>query len=243
MTTPFLGEFLGTLVLILLGNGVVANVVLDDTKGHGSGWIVITTGWAFAVLAGVLVAVALGAPGELNPAVTLANIVLGTRTVGDGVAYVTAQMAGAMVGATLVWVQYLPHWRATRDPGRILACFCTGPAIRATGPNVVSEVIATAALVLVAMAIGSSGVAGATPATNLGPAFVGALVWGIGLSLGGSTGYAINPARDLGPRLAHALLPVAGKGGSDWGYAWIPVVGPLLGGVLGALVWRTASGG
>lgn len=241
MPSTALGEFVGTLVLILLGNGVVAGVLLEKSKAHGAGWIAITAGWAFAVLCGVLVAIALGAPGEINPAVTLANVMTGTRTVPDALAHVAAQMAGAIVGATLVWLHYLPHWRETRDPGAILACFCNAPAIRSTMPNLTSEIIGTMVLVLVASAIGSTGVAGATPATNLGPALVGALVWGIGLSLGGPTGYAINPARDLGPRIAHATLPIAGKGGSDWGYAWIPVVGPLAGGALAALLWSALS--
>lgn len=240
MPTTTLGECLGTAILLLLGNGVVANVVLDETKGHGAGWIVITAGWAFAVLSGVLVALALGAPGELNPAVTVANVLLGTRAVGDAAWHVAAQLIGAMIGATLVWVTYLPHWRVTRDPGAILACFATAPAKREPASNLVTEVIGTAVLVLVATAIGSQAVAGPTPATNLGPALVAALVWGIGLSLGGPTGYAINPARDLGPRLAHALLPIAGKGGSDWGYAWVPVAGPVLGAIAAALLWRGA---
>ena len=238
MPSTLLGECLGTAILILLGNGVVSNVVLTDTKGHGSGWIVITAGWAFAVLSGVLVALALGAPGELNPAVTLANVVLGTRTVADAMWHVAGQFGGAIIGSALVWLSYLPHWEVTRDPGAILACYCNAPAKRVPFSNVITEVIGTAVLVIVATAIGSAAVAGATPATNLGPAFVAALVWGIGLSLGGPTGYAINPARDLGPRIAHALLPISGKGGSDWGYAWIPVVGPLLGGLLAALLWR-----
>jgi glycerol uptake facilitator protein len=199
--------------------------------------IVVTAGWAFAVLCGVLVAVALGAPGELNPAVTVANVVAGTRTVADAVAHVGAQLLGAILGATLVWVHYQSHWRLTRDPDAIRACFCTSPAVREGGANVVSEMIGTMVLVLVASAIASRGVAGDTPATNLGPALVGALVWGIGLSLGGPTGYAINPARDLGPRIAHALLPIAGKGGSDWGYAWVPVAGPVIGGALAAALW------
>lgn len=237
MPSTALGEFIGTLVLILLGNGVVAGVLLEKSKAHGAGWIVITAGWAFAVLCGVLVAVGLGAPGELNPAVTLANVVTGTRTVPDALAHVGAQMAGAIVGATLVWLHYLPHWSVTRDQGAIHACFCTAPAIRSTGANLISEVIGTMVLVLVASAIGTRGVAGVTPATNLGPALVAALVWGIGLSLGGPTGYAINPARDLGPRLAHAILPIGGKGSSDWGYAWIPVVGPLAGGAVAAWLW------
>ena len=229
------------LVLILLGNGVVAGVLLEKSKSNGAGWLVITTGWGFAVLGGVLVAVGLGAPGELNPAVTLANVIAGTRTVPDALGHVAAQMAGAILGATLVWVHYFSHWRETRDQGAILACFCNAPAIRRPVPNVISEIIATMVLVLVASAIGSTGVAGSTPATNLGPALVGALVWGIGLSLGGPTGYAINPARDLGPRIAHAILPIAGKGGNDWGYAWIPVVGPLAGGALAALLWAALS--
>jgi glycerol uptake facilitator protein len=241
MPSTALGEFVGTLVLILLGNGVVACVLLEKTKSNGAGWLVITAGWGFAVLGGVLVAVGLGAPGELNPAVTLANVIAGTRTVPDALGHVAAQMAGAILGATLVWVHYFSHWRETRDQGAILACFCNAPAIRRPVPNVISEIIATMVLVLVASAIGSTGVAGSTPATNLGPALVGALVWGIGLSLGGPTGYAINPARDLGPRIAHAILPIAGKGGNDWGYAWIPVVGPLAGGALAALLWAALS--
>jgi glycerol uptake facilitator protein len=241
MPSTALGEFVGTLVLILLGNGVVAGVLLEKTKSNGAGWLVITAGWGFAVLGGVLVAVGLGAPGELNPAVTLANVIAGTRTVPDALGHVAAQMAGAILGATLVWVHYFSHWRETRDQGAILACFCNAPAIRRPVPNVISEIIATMVLVLVASAIGSTGVAGSTPATNLGPALVGALVWGIGLSLGGPTGYAINPARDLGPRIAHAILPIAAKGGNDWGYAWIPVVGPLAGGALAALLWAALS--
>jgi glycerol uptake facilitator protein len=168
-------------------------------------------------------------------------VIGGTRTVPDALGHVAAQMAGAILGATLVWVHYFSHWRETRDQGAILACFCNAPAIRRPVPNVISEIIATMVLVLVASAIGSTGVAGSTPATNLGPALVGALVWGIGLSLGGPTGYAINPARDLGPRIAHAILPIAGKGGNDWGYAWIPVVGPLAGGALAALLWAALS--
>ncbi len=241
MPATALGEFVGTIVLILLGNGVVAGVLLEKTKSNGAGWLVITAGWGFAVLGGVLVAVGLGAPGELNPAVTLANVIAGTRTVPDALVHVAAQMAGAILGATLVWMHYFSHWRETRDQGAILACFCNAPAIRRSVPNVISEIIATMVLVLVASAIGSTGVAGSTPATNLGPALVGALVWGIGLSLGGPTGYAINPARDLGPRIAHAMLPIAGKGGNDWGYAWIPVVGPLAGGALAALLWSALS--
>ncbi len=241
MPSSALGEFLGTAVLILLGNGVVAGVLLEESKAKGAGWIVITAGWAIAVLCGVLVATSLGAPGELNPAVTVANVLLGSRTIPDAIAHIAAQFAGAIVGATLVWLHYLKHWSVTKDQGAILACFSTGPAIRQSGPNLVSEAIGTGVLILVANAIGSKLVTGATPATNLGPALVGALVWGIGLSLGGPTGYAINPARDLGPRIAHAILPIANKGGSDWSYSWIPVVGPVIGAACAALLWKSVS--
>lgn len=241
MPSTALGEFFGTAVLILLGNGVVAGVLLDESKAKDGGWIVITTGWAIAVLAGVLVATGLGAPGELNPAGTLANVLVGTRTAGDAVFHIAAQFAGAIVGATLVWLHYFAHWGATRDVDVIRACFCNAPAIRRTVPNLISETIATAVLILVASAIGSTGATGSTPATNLGPAMVAALVWGIGLSLGGPTGYAINPARDLGPRIAHAILPIANKGGSDWSYSWIPVVGPILGACAAALLWKAVS--
>lgn len=237
MPPTALGEFLGTTILILLGNGVVAGVLLNESKANGGGWIVIATGWAMAVLLGVLVAIGLGAPGELNPAVTFANVLLGTRTIGDAVVHIAAQFAGAMLGATLVWLHYYRHWAVTRDADAIRGCFCNTAAIRATGPNLMSEVIATMVLVIVGSALGSRGASGDTPASNFGPAFVGALVWGIGLSLGGPTGYAINPARDLGPRIVHAMLPIANKGGSDWSYSWIPVVGPMIGGGLAALVW------
>ena len=241
MPSSALGEFLGTAVLILLGNGVVAGVLLEESKAKGAGWIVITAGWGIAVLCGVLVAVSLGAPGELNPAATIANVLLGSRTAGDAMAHIAAQFAGAIVGATLVWLHYFRHWSVTHDAAAIRSCYCNTPAIRSTVPNLVSEAIATGMLILVANAISSKLVAGATPATNVGPALVGALVWGIGLSLGGPTGYAINPARDLGPRIAHAVLPIANKGSSDWGYSWIPVVGPVIGAACAALLWRAVS--
>ena len=236
MPASAIGEFFGTLILILLGDGVVAGVVLEKTKANNSGWMVIATGWAIAVMLGVFVAASMGAPGELNPAVTIANMVRGSRTASDGLWHIAAQLAGAFAGATLVWLHYLPHWAETRDQAGKLACFSTGPAIRATAPNLISEVIGTFVLVFVASAIFSTAAQGTAAASNLGPVLVGALVWGIGLSLGATTGYAINPARDLGPRMAHALLPIAGKGGSDWGYAWIPVVGPIIGGVLAAVL-------
>jgi glycerol uptake facilitator protein len=241
MPSSALGEFLGTAVLILLGNGVVAGVLLQESKAKDAGWIVITAGWALAVLSGVLVATSLGAPGELNPAGTIANVLLGSRTVADAIAHIVAQFAGAIVGATLVWLHYLNHWTVTKDADAIRACYCTAPAIRKPIPNLLSEAIGTGVLILVANAIGSKGVAGASPASNLGPALVGALVWGIGLSLGGPTGYAINPARDLGPRIAHAILPIANKSHSDWSYSWIPVVGPVLGASAAALLWKAVS--
>ncbi len=241
MPSTVLGEFVGTALLILLGNGVVAGLILERTKGFGDGWLAITTGWALAVFAGVSVALALGAPGELNPAVTLANVIGGTRSGGDALWHVAAQLSGAMLGAALVWLHYFSHWRETPDADTKRACFCTLPAIRSWPANLFSEALGTFVLVLVAMALGSAGFAGNTPATNLGAVLVGALVWGIGLSLGGTTGYAINPARDLGPRVMHALLPIAGKGHSDWSYAAVPVVGPLLGAAVAMLLWRAVS--
>jgi glycerol uptake facilitator protein len=237
MTSPFLGEFLGTLILILLGDGVVASVLLKRSKGEGSGWMVITAGWAFAVMAGVFTAVACGSSdAHLNPAVTL-GFAVRAGTFGKCVPYIVAQILGAMAGATLVWVHYLPHWKETPDAGLKLACFCTAPAIRNAAANLLSEIIATAVLVFVVGAIFSKSIAATGPGA-LGPYLVGSLVWGIGLSLGGTTGYAINPARDLGPRMAHALLPIAGKGGSDWSYAGIPVIGPLLGGAVAGWLLR-----
>jgi glycerol uptake facilitator len=237
MTSPFLGEFLGTMMLILLGDGVVAGVLLKRTKSEGAGWMVITAGWAFAVMAGVFTAIACGSSdAHLNPAVTL-GFAVRAGSFGKCLPYIAAQLLGAIAGATLVWVHYLPHWKETQDPGLKLACFCTAPAIRNALANLVSEVIATFALVFVVGAIFSKAIATGGPGA-LGPYLVGSLVWGIGLSLGGTTGYAINPVRDLGPRLAHALLPVAGKGGSDWSYAPIPVIGPLLGGALAGWLLR-----
>ena len=231
MTSPFLGEFLGTMMLILLGDGVVAGVLLKRSKAEGSGWPVITAGWAFAVMAGVFTSVACGSSdAHLNPAVTL-GFAVRAGTFGKCLPYIAAQLLGAIVGATLVWVHFLPHWKETPDAAAKLACFCTAPAIRKTAANLVSEIIGTAVLVFVVGAIFSKAIATSGPGP-LGPYLVGSLVWGIGLSLGGTTGYAINPARDLGPRLAHAVLPIAGKGGSDWSYAPIPVIGPLIGGAL-----------
>ena len=237
-TTPFLGEFVGTLILILLGDGVVACVLLKRSKGEASGWMVITAGWAFAVMAGVFTAIACGSSdAHLNPAVTMGFAVSSGHFM-KLAPYIVAQVAGAFVGATLVWLHFLPHWKETPDQGLKLACFCTAPAIRRFGANLISEIIGTFVLVFVVGAIFSKAVAVSGPAAGLGPYLVGALVWGIGLSLGGTTGYAINPARDFGPRVAHALLPIADKGTSDWGYAIVPILGPLIGGALAGALMR-----
>src|SRR5215831_17370495 len=207
MHGPLFGEFMGTMVLILLGDGVVANVLLRKSKGEGSGWIVITSGWAFAVMAGVFTAIACGSgDAHLNPAVTMGFAVTSGQF-GKFIPYLVSQMAGAFLGASLVWLHFLPHWKETKDQGLKLACFCTAPAIRSFAANLVSEILGTAVLVVAVGAIFSKAVAVSGPAPGLGPYLVAALVWGIGLSLGGTTGYAINPARDFGPRLAHALLP------------------------------------
>jgi glycerol uptake facilitator protein len=236
MISPWFGEFMGTLILILLGDGVVAGVLLKKSKAENSGWIVITAGWALGVMCGVFTAVACGSPGaHLNPAVTL-GVALQTGDFSHFLPFLTAQVLGAFVGASLVYLHYLPHWEQTPDTGAKLGIFSTGPAIRNLPLNFISEVIGTFVLVFVVAAIFSKRVALGGPAAGLGPYLVACLVWGIGLSLGGTTGYAINPARDLGPRIAHALLPIAGKGSSDWGYAPVPVFGPLVGGALaGAL--------
>jgi glycerol uptake facilitator protein len=237
MPNGVLGEFLGTMVLILLGDGVVAGVLLRSSKAQNAGWMAITTGWGLAVMAGVFTSIACGGEGQLNPAVSLgAAVTSGNFSKLPG--YMAAQLAGAIVGAFLVWLHFLPHWPETPDPDSKRACFCTAPAIRSPLANLWSEVVGTFVLLLVADAIFSKAVAAAGPVAGLGPYLVGSLVWGIGLSLGGTTGYAINPARDFGPRIAHAILPIPKKGGSDWGYAPIPIVGPLLGGSLSGLLVR-----
>ena len=236
-----LGEFLGTAILVLLGDGVVAGVLLKGSKGENAGWLAITAGWAFAVVAGVFTALACGSPdAHLNPAVTLGFAVI-SGDFSKVIGYSLAQFAGAFVGAIAVWVHYGPHWARTSDPDFKLGTFCTIPAIRHPISNVASEVIATFVLVLVAAAIFSSRVTANGPAAGLGPYLVGSLVWGIGLSLGGTTGYAINPARDLGPRLAHAVLPIPGKRDSDWSYAPIPAIAPLVGGVLAGILARVVG--
>ncbi len=238
MTSPFVGEFVGTLVLILLGDGVVANVLLKRSKAEGAGWMVITSGWCFAVMAGVFAAIACGSKdAHINPAVTMGFAVV-TGNYSKLIPYVTAQMLGAFVGAVLVWLHFLPHFKETAEPSLKLAVFCTAPAIRNRVTNVVSEIIATFVLVFVVAAIFSKAVASTVGLpSGLGAYLVASLVWGIGLSLGGTTGYAINPARDLAPRIAHAILPIAGKGKSDWDYALVPVIGPCIGaGIAGLLI-------
>ncbi|HTX24312.1 MAG TPA: MIP/aquaporin family protein [Steroidobacteraceae bacterium] len=240
MQSAFWGELAGTAVLILLGNGVVACVVLKKSYGHGSGWIVITAGWCFAVMAGVLTALAIGSHAHLNPAVTI-GVAFESGNWSEVPAYLAGQLLGAMLGATLVWLHYLPHWSITDDAPGKRACFCTAPAIRHLPANFVSEVIGTFVLVLVAAAISSSHLAPAGLSPGIGPLVVGFLVWAIGLSLGGPTGYAINPARDLGPRIMHALLPLAGKGSSEWNYAFIPIAGPIIGALLAGLLVRSIA--
>ncbi len=231
---------MGTLVLVLLGDGVCAGVTLRKSYAADSGWMVITTGWALAVLCGVLVAQAFGSPGaNLNPAITMA-VAVTSGNYGQLINFWSAQMLGAMCGAALVALHYAPHWRLTSDPAAKLGVFCTNAAVRSPLANIFSEMVGTAMLVVVAAAIFSRGVAANGPAAGLGPWLVASLVWGIGLSLGGTTGYAINPARDLGPRLVHAILPIPGKGGSNWGYAWIPIVGELSGAALAGLLIRYA---
>jgi glycerol uptake facilitator protein len=241
MHSPWFGEFIGTLVLILLGNGVNAGVTLRKSYAADAGWMVVTTGWAIAVLCGVLVAQAFGSPGaNLNPAITLSTAV-SSGNYSQLLSLWSAQMLGAICGAALMALHYAAHWSITPDPAAKLGIFCTNGAVHHPAANFVGEVIGTMVLVIVAGAIFSHGVSANGPAAGMGQWLVGSLVWGIGLSLGGTTGYAINPARDLGPRLAHALLPIPGKGDSNWGYAAIPVLGPLTGGALAGILLHVAK--
>jgi Glycerol uptake facilitator and related permeases (Major Intrinsic Protein Family) len=240
----FLGEVVGTCVLILLGDGVVAGVLLNKSKAQNSGWIVITLGWGMAVLFGVLASVAVsGGLGHLNPAVTLGLAAIGPEkfgfTWGDVPQIIAGEFIGAMLGALLVYLAYLVHWAETDDAGLKLAVYSTGPAIRNTAANLITEIIGTAMLVFGVVSIGGFGAG----VSDFGYYFVALLVLAIGLSLGGPTGYAINPARDLGPRIMHFILPIAGKGDSDWAYSWIPVVGPVIGGVIGAVVAKAVMKG
>lgn len=228
---PYTAEFFGTMILILIGEGVVAGVLLRDSKAENSGWLTVVVAWGLAVTLAIY-AVGRISGGHFNPAVTIALMVTGDFAPEKVPGYLLAQFLGAFAGATLVWIHYLPHWRRTEDPARKLAVFCCAPAVRSYGANFVCEVIATCVLVLGILFIGENKFT-----EGLNPLIVGSLIIAIGLSLGGTTGFAINPARDLAPRLAHFLLPIYGKGHSDWAYSWVPVAGPLVGGVAGALIF------
>jgi glycerol uptake facilitator protein len=241
-TNIVIAEIVGTMLLILLGDGVVAGVLLAKSKSNSAGWIVITAAWAFAVFVGVVVAGPISGA-HLNPAVTVGLAVNGNITWGQVPEYIIAEMIGAMIGATLVLIHYWDHFKATEDQGLKLAVFSTGPNIRNYPLNFVAEVIGTFVLVFVILTFGTNGSADGVQIGKGGMAAVGALpvallVWSIGMSLGGNTGYAINPARDLGPRIIHAILPVPGKGASDWAYSWVPVAGPIVGGILAALFYQ-----
>jgi len=221
----FLPELFGTMTLIVLGDGVVANVLLSKSKGQNSGWIVITTGWGLAVMAGIFVSTLMGGPGSLNPAFQIASMLQGGN-INTALMNLLGEFAGAIIGAILVWLSYLPHWAETQDAGLKLAVFATAPAIRKPGMNLLTEIIATFMLGLIATAVGKA------PGLTAGAAaLTGAVIWALGISLGGPTGYAMNPARDLGPRIAHFFLPITGKGGSDWSYSWVPVLGPIIGAI------------
>jgi glycerol uptake facilitator protein len=237
----YIAEFIGTMILIILGDGVVAGVLLRNSKAENSGWIVITFGWAMAVAVAVYCVFQFSG-GYINPAVTIGAAVTGGLEWAVVPGYLIAQFLGAFVGGVIVWLAYLPHWSETEDEGLKLGVFCTAPAIYNTPANLITEIIGTFILVFGVFGIFaySGDVGGSAAALN--PLLVGLLVLGIGLSLGGPTGYAINPARDLGPRIAHAVLPIAGKGGNDWGYSWIPVVGPIIGGILGAVSYTLLFG-
>ncbi|MGP6355512.1 MIP/aquaporin family protein [Streptococcus dysgalactiae] len=228
----FTGELLGTFILVLLGDGVVSACILNKTKAQNSGWIAIVLGWGIAVTVAVYISGFMSGA-HLNPAVTLAMAAIGSLPWSQVVTYLVAQFLGAMLGALVLYLHYYPHWKETKDAGTILACFSTGPAIRHTWSNLFGEALGTAVLVITVMAIGPNKVA-----AGFGPIIVGFVVMAVGFSLGATTGYAINPARDLGPRIMHALLPIPNKGDSDWSYAWIPVLGPILGGVTGALIYQ-----
>ena len=236
MDPRWFGEFMGTLVLVLIGNGVVANVVLKKTLGSAAGWLTIVFGYGLGVVAGVFTAIACGSgDAHINPAVTL-GFAISSGDFSKFVPYLIAQVLGGLVGGILVWIHFLPHWAETPEAGSKLACFSTGPAIRNTPANIISEVIGTFLLVLIIASIVKTG-----PAPGLVPFLVGATVWAIGSGLGGTTGFAINPARDLGPRIAHAILPIPGKGGSDFSYGFsVPVLGGLIGGALAGLFIKLA---
>ncbi|HEY5879599.1 MAG TPA: MIP/aquaporin family protein [Nakamurella sp.] len=238
----FISEVTGTAMLLLLGCGVVATAILKGSKGEGGGWLLINFGWGLAVFAGVYVAFRSGA--HLNPAVTLALAITGGIEWSQLPIYWGSELLGAFIGAVLAWVAFKQHFDAEEDAGKKLAVFSTGPAIRNYGWNTITEIIGTFVLVFVILISGPANTAASAAGTpsGLGPLFVALLVVGIGASLGGPTGYAINPARDLGPRIAHAILPIKGKGSSDWAYSWVPIVGPLIGGALGAWAFQALGG-
>ena len=242
----YIGEVIGTMILIILGDGVVAGVLLKNSKAENSGWIVITFGWAMAVAVAVYCVGAVSGA-HLNPAVTIGLAFFADFSWALVPGYIIAQFVGAFIGGVIVWLAYLSHWGPTEDAGLKLGVFSTAPAYRATGPNLITEIIGTAVLLFGVLGIGANtgavgGDLSAVIATGINPLLVGLLVLGIGLSLGGPTGYAINPARDLGPRIAHAVLPIAGKGSNDWEYSWIPVVGPIIGGIVGAVLFVALLG-
>lgn len=232
LSLQLLGEFIGTFVLVLLGDGVVAGVSLRKSKAEGSGWIAITLGWGLAVTLGVYASSFLS-PAHLNPAVSVGMAIAGKFPWSSVIPYSIAQILGGLVGGIVVWIHYYPHWKETKDKDAILGTFATEPAIRNYSMNFISEVVGTALLIfgLLAFTRGQF-------TQGLNPIAVGVLITAIGLSLGGTTGYAINPARDLGPRLAHAMLPIANKGGSDWAYSWVPILGPVVGAILGAICFN-----
>ncbi|MCE5959571.1 aquaporin family protein [Pediococcus pentosaceus] len=232
LSLQLLGEFIGTFVLVLLGDGVVAGVSLRKSKAEGSGWIAITLGWGLAVTLGVYASSFLS-PAHLNPAVSVGMAIAGKFPWSSVIPYSIAQILGGLVGGIVVWIHYYPHWKETKDKDAILGTFATEPAIRNYSMNFISEVVGTAVLIfgLLAFTRGQF-------TQGLNPIAVGVLITAIGLSLGGTTGYAINPARDLGPRLAHAMLPIANKGGSDWAYSWVPILGPVVGAILGAICFN-----
>lgn len=240
---PFIAEMIGTMLLILLGNGVVANVLLKETKGNSGGWIVITTGWALAVFVGVAVAAPYSGA-HLNPAVTIALALAGKFAWSNVILYITAQIIGAFLGSFLVWLFYKDHYKITQDKNLILATFCTAPAIRNFKSNLISEIIGSFVLIFCVFYFTSPEMINTKAPIGLGAlgAFpVALVVWVIGLSLGGTTGYAINPARDLGPRLAHALLPIKTKGESDWAYSWVPILGPIIGAFIATITFLQLS--
>jgi glycerol uptake facilitator protein len=230
--TPYLAEFFGTMLLVLLGDGVVAGVLLKNSKSENAGWQTIVIAWGLSVMIAVY-AIGRISGAHLNPAVTIALCVSGDFAANQVAGYILAQFGGAFCGAVLVWLHYYPHWAGTHDASVKLAVFCTAPAIRSTPHNLFSEILGTLILVLAILFIGANNFA-----DGLNPVVIGALISTIGFSLGGTTGFAINPARDLGPRIAHFMLPIPGKGSSDWSYSWIPVVGPIIGGILGALLFK-----